>query len=145
LHVVYSNARIQDWSEYSQDNANLVLAKLRREIGPSALAAKLNKPWGSAASLDVDLEEEHFCAEPVAVETTDEEVRAPAPTDDVEAAEIEATAHFVQPDTEARRHQAGPGNYSPARRQTSPVHRQDSCFHVPASVLLSSFVPRLRT
>jgi hypothetical protein len=44
----YPNTGIEDWSEYSQDSVNLVLTKLRREIGASALAAKLNKPLGSA-------------------------------------------------------------------------------------------------
>jgi hypothetical protein len=53
----YSNIVIEDWSEYSQDNVNLILTKLRREIGPSALAAKLRKPLASAASFDVALEE----------------------------------------------------------------------------------------
>jgi hypothetical protein len=72
-------------------------------MGPSALAAKLNKPLGSAASLDGDLEEEHFCAEPVdAVATTEDEVRAPAQADDAEAAAVDATAHSVQADIDAR-------------------------------------------
>jgi hypothetical protein len=44
----YPNTGIKDWSEYSEDSVNLVLTKLRREIGASALAAKLNKPLGSA-------------------------------------------------------------------------------------------------
>jgi hypothetical protein len=38
----YSNIGIEDWSEYSQDNINLIFTKLRREIGPSALAACWN-------------------------------------------------------------------------------------------------------
>jgi hypothetical protein len=38
-------------------NVNLIFSKLRREIGPSALAAKLRKPLAVAASFDVALEE----------------------------------------------------------------------------------------
>jgi hypothetical protein len=68
-----------------------------------ALAAKLRRPLAAAASFDVALEEEHFCAEEVAeVVITEEEVRAPAPVDDIEAAEIGANAHSVQPDIAAR-------------------------------------------
>jgi hypothetical protein len=71
-------------------------------MGSSALAAKLNKPLDSAASLDIDLEEEQFGAEPVdAVNVVEEDVRATAPVDDLEAAEIETTAHSVQRDTDA--------------------------------------------
>jgi hypothetical protein len=48
-------------------------------------------------------ENEPFCAEQVAeVIATEEEVRAPSPADDIEAAEIEAHAHSVQPDIAAR-------------------------------------------
>jgi hypothetical protein len=57
----YPNAGIDDWSEISQDNLNLIFTKLRREIGPSALAAKLRKPLAAAASFDVVFEKEHFC------------------------------------------------------------------------------------
>jgi hypothetical protein len=51
----YPNAGIEDWSEYSQDNVNLIFTKLRREIGHSALAAKLRRPLAAAASFDVPL------------------------------------------------------------------------------------------
>jgi hypothetical protein len=99
----YSSAGIEDWSEYSQDNVNFTFTTLRREIGPLALAAKLRRPLAAAASFDVALDEEHFCAEEVAeVVTTEEEGRAPAPVDDIEAAEIIANAHSVQPDISAR-------------------------------------------
>jgi hypothetical protein len=83
-------------------NVNLIFSKLRREIGPSALAAKLRKPLAAAASFDV-AQKRHFWAEQVAeVVATEEEVRAPAPADDIEAAEIEANAHSVQPDIATR-------------------------------------------
>jgi hypothetical protein len=60
---------------------------------------KLNKPLGSAASFDVALEDEHFCAEPVdAVVPTEEEVRATTPVDDLEPHEIKTNAHSVQRD-----------------------------------------------
>jgi hypothetical protein len=99
----YSNAGISEWSEYSQDNVNLIFTKLRCEIGPSVLAAKLRKPLAAAASFDVVFEKEHFCAEQVAeVVAIEDGVRALAPADDIEAAEIEALAHSVQPDIAAR-------------------------------------------
>jgi hypothetical protein len=69
----YSNIGIEALSEYSQDNVNLIFTKLRREIGPSPLAAKLRRPLAAAVSFDVALEEEHFWAEQVA------EVVAPFP------------------------------------------------------------------
>jgi hypothetical protein len=81
----YSNAGIAEWSEHSQDIVKLLFTKLRRQIGRSTLAMKLNKPLGSAASFDVDLEDKNFCTEPVdAVVPTEEEVRATTPVDDLE-------------------------------------------------------------
>jgi hypothetical protein len=95
----YSNAGIAEWSEHSQDIVKLVFTKLRRQIGHSTLAMKLNKPLGSAASFDVSLEDEHFCTEPVdAVVPTEEEVPATTPVDDLEPYEIETNAHSVQRD-----------------------------------------------
>jgi hypothetical protein len=101
--MFYLNIGIKDWSEYSQDCVNLIFTKLRREIGPSALAAKLRNRLAAAASFAVVFEKEHFCAEQVAeVVAIEEEVRAQAPADDIEAAEIEAHAHSVQPDIATR-------------------------------------------
>jgi hypothetical protein len=76
-------------SPHSQDIIKLFFTKLRREIGPSALAANLIGALAAAASLDFVLEEESFRAEPVAaVQTTEEEVfdvPAPALVDGLEA------------------------------------------------------------
>jgi hypothetical protein len=95
----YSNAGISEWSEHSQDIVKLVFTKLRRQIGHSTLAMKLNKPLGSAASFDVALEDEHFCTEPVdAVVTVERDVRATAQVDDLETYENETSADSVQRD-----------------------------------------------
>jgi hypothetical protein len=99
----YSNIGIEVWSEYSQDNVNLTFTKWCRDIGPSALAAKLRKPLAAAASFDFVFETEHFRADQVSeVVATEEEVRASTPADNIEAAEIEAHAHSVQPDIAVR-------------------------------------------
>jgi hypothetical protein len=80
----------------------MALFSLRNCPASLGLLLSLNKPSGSAASSDVDLEEELFGAEPVAaVETKEELVRARAPADEPEAAEIDTTAHSAQPDIDA--------------------------------------------
>jgi hypothetical protein len=59
----YSNIGIDVWSEYSQDNVNPTFTQWCRDIGPSALAAKLRKSLAAAASFDIVFEKENFRAE----------------------------------------------------------------------------------